>query len=111
MVRTTICSVIVLAALSCTNQPDYLLTWSDEFDAPTLNEAYWNVEDNGRGGGNAELQYYSPNNVSIEKHPVTGESCLVLTARREDYYFDYNSNKCILWNRDIEEIRNCYEDG
>jgi beta-glucanase (GH16 family) len=61
------------------------LVWSDEFDAPELNSAYWNVEDNARGGGNAELQYYAPKNVTIERHPVSGESCLVLNAQREDY--------------------------
>ena len=59
--------------------------WSDEFNGTELDTTYWNVEDNARGGGNAELQYYSPNNVSIERHPVSGESCLVLSARREDY--------------------------
>ena len=31
------------------------------------------------------MQYYTPRNVSIENHPVTGESCLVLNAKREDY--------------------------
>lgn len=31
------------------------------------------------------MQYYTPRNVSVERHPVTGESCLVLTARREDF--------------------------
>ena len=69
---------------SCTKS-EWQLVWSDEFNDSALNTAYWNVEDNARGGGNAELQYYSPNNVSIEKHPLSGESCLVLTARREDY--------------------------
>ena len=59
--------------------------WSDEFDGEELNGAYWNVEDNARGGGNAELQYYAPKNITIERHPVTGESCLVLNAQREDY--------------------------
>jgi beta-glucanase (GH16 family) len=69
---------------SCTKS-EWQLVWSDEFNDSALNTAYWNVEDNARGGGNAELQYYSPNNVNIEKHPLSGESCLVLTARREDY--------------------------
>ena len=43
------------------------------------------MEDNARGGGNAELQYYAPKNITIEKHPLTGESCLVLNAQRENY--------------------------
>lgn len=75
---------ICLLLSSCTKS-EWQLVWSDEFDGETLNTAYWNVEDNARGGGNAELQYYSLDNVSVERHPVTGENCLVLTARREDY--------------------------
>ena len=75
---------ICLLLSSCTKS-EWQLVWSDEFDGEALNAAWWNVEDNARGGGNAELQYYSPDNVSVERHPVTGENCLVLTARREDY--------------------------
>ena len=71
--------------IACQAQNEYQLQWSDEFDGTELNRDNWNVEDNARGGGNAELQYYNPRNISIEKHPVTGESCLVLTAKKEDY--------------------------
>ena len=77
-------SVVVFCLSSCAKS-EWQLVWNDEFDGETLNEAYWNVEDNARGGGNAELQYYAPKNVTIERHPVTGESCLVLNAQREDY--------------------------
>lgn len=72
---------------ACAPKPQYTLVWEDNFDAPELNADYWNVDDNARGGGNAELQYYAPKNVSIERHPVSGESCLVLNAQREDYYY------------------------
>ncbi len=75
---------IVFVLTSC-SKPEWQLVWSDEFDGETLNTAYWNVENNARGGGNAELQYYAPKNVTIEKHPVSGESCLVLNAIRENY--------------------------
>ena len=71
--------------IACQAQNEYHLQWSDEFDGTELNRDNWNVEDNARGGGNAELQYYTPRNISIEKHPATGESCLVLTAKKEDY--------------------------
>ena len=71
--------------VSCKPKSEWQLVWSDEFDGSELNTAYWNTEDNARGGGNAELQYYTPNNISIERHPVSGESCLVLSAKREDY--------------------------
>ena len=75
----------VLCILSACTKPEWCLVWSDEFDGETLNTAYWNVEDNARGGGNAELQYYAPKNITIERHPVSGERCLVLNAQREDY--------------------------
>ena len=77
-----ICAALLLSA--CT-KPEYKLVWSDEFNGEELNFAYWNTEDNARGGGNAELQYYAPKNVTIENHPVTGDRCLVLNAQREDY--------------------------
>ena len=75
---------IVFVLTSC-SKPEWQLVWSDEFEAEELNSAYWNVENNARGGGNAELQYYAPKNVTIEKHPVSGENCLVLNAIRENY--------------------------
>lgn len=75
----------VSVALSACAKPEWQLVWSDEFEADTLNTAYWNTEDNARGGGNAELQYYTPKNITMENHPVTGEHCLVLNAQREDY--------------------------
>ena len=77
--------LLVLVLVGCGQKEKYRLLWEDNFEGETLNEAYWNVEDNARGGGNAEMQYYSPRNVSIERHPVSGERCLVLSARREDY--------------------------
>lgn len=78
-------AIVIGCIFSSCAKCEWELVWSDEFDGTELNTAYWNVEDNARGGGNAELQYYSPNNVSIERHPVSGENCLVLSARREDY--------------------------
>jgi beta-glucanase (GH16 family) len=65
----------------------YTLMWSDEFNGNALNRSIWNIEVNGSGGGNNELQYYSdrPENVSMETHPITGEKCVVLTAKKETY--------------------------
>ena len=79
----TIFFAILLTA--CGARDPYTLVWEDDFNAPTLDTTYWNMDDNARGGGNAEMQYYTPRNVSIEKYPVSGESCLVLNAKREDY--------------------------
>lgn len=75
----------LVGMVSCQSNSAYILVWEDNFDADTINTAYWNIDDNARGGGNAEMQYYTPRNVSIENHPVTGERCLVLNAKREDY--------------------------
>ncbi len=77
--------MMAAALYGCGQKEAYRLVWEDNFEGTTLNAAYWNVDDNARGGGNAEMQYYTPRNVSIERHPVSGESCLVLSARREDY--------------------------
>jgi beta-glucanase (GH16 family) len=56
------------------------LLWCDEFDGTTLNRDYWNVEINGSGCGNNELQNYidSPENVAVE------DGNLVLTAMRRN---------------------------
>ncbi len=59
----------------------FTLVWQDLFDGDALNRNRWNIEVNGAGGGNNELQYYTdrPENVCVEN------GCLVLTARREQY--------------------------
>ena len=83
-----ISSTLVFGAMAQGQLPGavggYQLVFQDDFCGPTLNEAVWNIEVNGDGGGNAELQYYRRENVSIENAP-TGESSLVLTAKRETY--------------------------
>ena len=66
--------------------PDgYTLIWGDEFDTDRLNENIWNIEVNGNGGGNQELQYYRRENVTMGVDPKSGEQCLVITSRRENY--------------------------
>lgn len=64
---------------------EWQLVWEDDFNGTEIDTNFWNLDDNARGGGNAELQYYTPRNVTIERHPVSGESCLVLNAKRENY--------------------------
>lgn len=63
----------------------YTLVWADEFDGQTLDTDNWNIEVNGNGGGNNELQYYREENVGISVEPASGRSCLTLTARRESF--------------------------
>jgi beta-glucanase (GH16 family) len=57
------------------------LVWNDEFNS--LDETVWNIEVRDDGGGNRELQRYSRENVTVGPEPVTGNSCLILTARAE----------------------------
>jgi len=62
----------------------YTLVWSDEFNSGSLDATAWNVEVNGDGGGNNELQYYLANNISVGDDG-NGNGCLILTARKESY--------------------------
>ena len=64
----------------------YRVVWQDLFDAAELDLNRWNIEVNGEGGGNHELQYYTdrPENVSLGDDGQ-GNGCLILTARRENY--------------------------
>ena len=63
----------------------YHLVWADYFNGTALDASKWNVEVNGEGGGNAELQFYREENVTLGKEPVSGSGCLILTARKENY--------------------------
>lgn len=65
----------------------YKLVWQDLFDNGRLDtELRWNIEVNGDGGGNSELQYYTDkaDNVHVGDDGQ-GNGCLILTARRESY--------------------------
>ena len=73
-------SVVVFCLSSCAKS-EWQLVWNDEFDGESLNEAYWNVEDNARGGGNAELQYYAPQDkVTVEYGKVEARIAFPYTA-------------------------------
>ena len=64
----------------------YVLVWQDLFDADELNTDRWNIEVNGNGGGNSELQYYTlrEDNVSLGDDGE-GNGCLIITAKRESW--------------------------
>lgn len=64
----------------------YKLVWEDNFDKGVLNKENWNMEVNGDGGGNRELQYYREENVSLGAEPQSGNSCLIITAKKENYW-------------------------
>ena len=66
------------------------LLWSEEFNGTSLNTAVWTASDgngcqiNLCGYGNAELQYYSPNNLSIVNVPFeSGTRALAIQARAQ----------------------------
>ena len=89
MTHTTINKkALALAALLTTGlaanaQPavpeGYEQVFADEFNGTALDTRVWNTESNGDGGGNQELQYYLPSNVSV------ANGHLVITARRQSY--------------------------
>ena len=45
---------------------DYQVVWEDNFDGNSLNRSIWNVEVNGEGGGNQELQFYCDTRDNID---------------------------------------------
>lgn len=45
---------------------EYEVVWEDNFDGNSLDRSIWNVEENGDGGGNQELQYYRDSTDNIE---------------------------------------------
>lgn len=64
---------------------EYELVWNEDFTGGNLDFNAWNIEVNGDGGGNNELQYYCEKAVSVEPNPFDGKMCLVLTATKENY--------------------------
>ena len=55
------------------------LVWSDEFDGNAVNEGNWSYQTGGSGWGNNELQYYRPQNATVES------GVLKITAREQKY--------------------------
>lgn len=93
-IRHILIATILLPAAAVAAEPQtgtgetqgYRLVWQDLFDADELNPERWDIEVNGNGGGNNELQYYTDRkeNVRLGKDD-RGNGCLILTARRESY--------------------------
>lgn len=76
---------ILSTAIASPDESSYQLVWEDNFDGNTLDKNKWDVEVNKDGGGNNELQYYTRDNVSVGTEPVSGTSCLIITAKKENY--------------------------
>ena len=85
MDRRVIISLCVLWIALAARAQEYQLVWNEDFTESSLDRAVWNIEVNGDGGGNNELQYYCERGVSVGIEPTSGKHCLILTARKEDY--------------------------
>jgi beta-glucanase (GH16 family) len=82
--KNILAGIFCMFSLLATAQ-DYKLMWEDNFDKPVLDASNWNVIVSGNGGGNRELEFYRRENISTGNEPVTGESCLIITAKKENY--------------------------
>lgn len=87
-IRNILIIIIAFLAYSSAKAQVGNLLWGDNFD--TFNEDVWNpISGDGCeiglcGWGNEELEYYTPNNITIEDIPgETGNKALVLTAKNE----------------------------
>lgn len=67
-----------------TENTEFELVWEENFNTSTLDSNVWNIEIVPNPYNN-EYQYYREENVSIEIEPISGNQCLVLTARKEDF--------------------------
>ena len=76
--------IVGVLAVSAMAQ-EYTLVWNEDFTDGSLDLGVWNIEVNGDGGGNNELQYYCEKGVSLGIEPTTGKKCLILTAAKEAY--------------------------
>jgi beta-glucanase (GH16 family) len=94
LLRATALGLLVTAAAqsnaSVTNPTIGRLLWSEEFNGASLNTSLWTPFDgngcqiNLCGYGNAELEYYSPNNLSIADVPFeAGTRALAIRALRQ----------------------------
>ncbi|MHC5183790.1 MAG: carbohydrate-binding protein [Planctomycetota bacterium] len=87
-----IVTVVTLTVCCVDGYGAYQLVWSDEFDGTSLNTSNWSYDigngcPNLCGWGNAELQYYRSQNVS-----VSGGN-LIIESREQDAGYDYTSGK------------------
>ena len=83
--RKTLLYTFLFITLYARAQGDYTLVWNEDFTDETFDSNVWNVEVNGDGGGNNELQFYASKGVTLGVEPETGKHCLILTATKENY--------------------------
>jgi beta-glucanase (GH16 family) len=85
-----LCACAMHASASVTSPAIGQLLWSEEFNGPSLDASRWTATDgngcqiNLCGYGNQELEYYSPNNVSIVDVPFEpGTRALAIRAQNQ----------------------------
>jgi beta-glucanase (GH16 family) len=85
-----LCACAVHASASVTSPAIGQLLWSEEFNGSSLDASRWTATDgngcqiNLCGYGNQELEYYSPNNVSIADVPFEpGTRALAIRAQNQ----------------------------
>lgn len=83
--KHTLVSILSLLGVLSLSAQQYTLVWNEDFTDGQLDRSAWNIEVNGDGGGNNELQYYCEKAVSLGADPVEGKQCLILTATKENY--------------------------
>ncbi len=77
-----------------TTRPGYTLVWQDEFNGTSLDPAVWTHEIGNSGWGNNELQYYRPENTSVQ------QGYLIIEAKKETYSgAPYTSSRIISMNK------------
>mmetsp|Transcript_47722 Transcript_47722/g.102248 ORF Transcript_47722/g.102248 Transcript_47722/m.102248 type:complete len:550 (+) Transcript_47722:58-1707(+) len=67
------------APLEVSGGEEWKLVWSDEFNGYSVDTSKWDVVNKGGGFGNAELQFYTPNNAQV------ANGVLSITAKCDNY--------------------------
>lgn len=88
---------LVLAAFSSSLQGQCeILLWEDNFEGTEVNPLNWDVQLDNSGGGNDELQYYTPRDTNV----YIDNGRLVIRALEEDFRgWSYTSGKLITKGR------------
>lgn len=83
--KIKIIALILAAFPMIIDAQEYKLVWEDNFNKSVLNKKNWTIEVDGNGGGNRELQYYRKQNISLGVEPKSGERCLIITAKKQNF--------------------------
>ncbi|MCF8226452.1 MAG: family 16 glycosylhydrolase [Bacteroidales bacterium] len=83
-------AVILTASATWVSGQQNILLWEDDFDNEGINTSNWNAETDNSGGGNDELQYYTPRDTNV----YINNGKLIIKAMEEAYEgLSYTSGK------------------